>query len=73
MFDRQTVTFQDALDIVESLPKDQQENLIDIIKRRIIERKREVLAEHIKEAREEYRREEVRHDSADDLMKEIAE
>jgi hypothetical protein len=46
----QTVKFQDALDIVESLPEEQQKTLIDIIRRRLIEHRRDVLAEHIKEA-----------------------
>ncbi len=48
MPNRQTVTFQDALDVVESLSEEQQKNLLDIIRRRLIERKRDVLAEHIK-------------------------
>lgn len=69
----QTVKFQDALDIVESLPEEQQETLIGIIRRRLIEHKKDVLAEHIKEAREEYRRGEVRHGAVDDLMKELEE
>ncbi len=73
MSDHQTVTFQDALDVVESLPEDQQENLTDSIRRRLIERKREVLADHIKEASDEYQRGEVRRGTADDLMKEIAD
>lgn len=73
MSSHQAVTFQKALDIVESLPEDQQETLIDIIRRRLIEHRREVLAEHIKEAREEYIRGEVHHGTVDDLMKEIAE
>ena len=69
----QTVKFQDALEIVESLPEEQQEALIDIIRRRLIEHRRDVLAEHIKEAREEYRQGEMRHDAVDDLMTELAE
>ncbi|HEX3035210.1 MAG TPA: hypothetical protein VHT73_08760 [Thermodesulfobacteriota bacterium] len=73
MSSRQEVTFQEALDIVESLPEDQQENLITIIRSRLIEHRREVLAERIKEAREEHTRGEVRHGTVDDLMKEIAE
>lgn len=67
----QTVTFQEALDVVESLPEEQQENLIDIIRRRLIEHRREELAEHIKEARAEYRRGEVRRGTVDDLMEEL--
>jgi hypothetical protein len=62
---------QQALDVVESLPEEQQETLIDIIRRRLIEHKRELLAESIKEARSEYSRGEVHYGTADDLMKEI--
>ena len=36
MANRQTVTFQEALDIVESLPEYQQDDLVDIIQRRRI-------------------------------------
>jgi len=67
------VTFQDVLDMIESLPKEQQENLIAIIRRRLIEHKREVLAERINEAREEYRLGKVRRGTVDDLMNEISE
>ena len=69
----QIVTFQEALDIVESLPENQQENLIEVIQHRLIERRREKLAEHVREAREEYRRGEVRQGTADYLIKEVAE
>ena len=73
MSNRQTVTFQEALDIVESLPEYQQEDLISIIRRRQLERKRELLAKNIKEARAEYARGEVSRGSVDDLMKELTE
>jgi hypothetical protein len=43
-----TVTCQEALDIVESLPEYQQEDLINIIGRRRLERHGELLAKHIK-------------------------
>ena len=73
MSSRSKVTFQDVLDMIESLPEEQQENLISIIRRRLIEHKREVLAERINEAREEYRLGKVRRGTVDDLMKEISE
>ena len=73
MSDSQTVTFQDALDVVESLPEHQQEDLIDIIRRRIIEQRRNLLAENIKKAKQEFARGEVKRGSVDDLMKELAE
>lgn len=73
MSSRQTATFQEALDIVESLPEYQQEDLINTIQRRHLERRRELLAERLKEARAEYARGEVTRGTVDDLMKELAE
>jgi len=73
MASQHTIIFQEVLDIVEALPEHQQENLIDIIRHRLIERRREVISENIKIAREEYKRAEVSRCTGDDLMKEIAE
>ena len=67
------VTFQEVLDIVESLPEYQQEDLVDIIRRRLIEQRRDRLADSIREAKEEYARGEVKKGSVDDLMKELSE
>jgi cation transport regulator ChaB len=68
----QTVTFQEALEVVESLPEYQQENLLDIIRHRLIDHKRQLLVEGIKQARQEYARGEVRKGSVADLMKEVS-
>lgn len=67
------VTFQEVLDIVESLPEYQQEDLVDIIRRRLIEQRRDRLANSIREAKEEYARGEVKKGTVDDLMKELLE
>ena len=67
------ITFQKALDIIESLPEYQQEDLINIIRRRLIEQRRNLLADSVKEAKEEYARGEVKKGSVDDLMKELSE
>jgi len=67
------ITFQKVLDIVESLPEYQQEDLVDIIRRRLIEQRRDRLADSIRGAREEYARGEVKKGSVDDLMKELSE
>jgi len=67
----QALRFHEVLDIVESLPQDQQEYLVDIVRRRLNECRRQMIAETIKEAREEYARGEVRSGSVDDLMKEL--
>jgi len=70
---RQTVTFQEALEIVESLPEGQQDDLVDIIQRRRTEHRRELLAESIQQGRAEYARGEISRGSVDDLIKELAE
>ncbi len=67
----QALRFHEVLDLVESLPQDQQEYLVDIVSRRLNECRRQLIAETIKEAREEYARGEVRSGSVDDLMKEL--
>ncbi|HEO64810.1 MAG TPA: hypothetical protein ENI73_02970 [Spirochaetes bacterium] len=72
MTDEQIITFQQALDIIESLPEDQQESLIDIIQRRLIEHRQNILAENIQTAREEYARGEIKKGSVDDLMRELS-
>ena len=66
-----TATFDEALEIIESFPEEQKESIIEIVKRRLTEERRERLAQTVKEAREEYARGEVRRGTVDDLMLEI--
>jgi hypothetical protein len=66
------ITFQKALEIVESLPEEQRESIVDIVKRRLIEERRGRLAQSIKEAREEYKRGKIRKGTVDDLMNELS-
>jgi len=66
------ITFQKALEIIESLPEDQRESLMDIVRRRLIEERRDRLAQSIKEAREEYKRGKIRKGTVDDLMNELS-
>ncbi len=67
-----TATFDEALDIIESFPEDQRESIVEIVKRRLTEERREQLARTIKEAWEEYARGEVRRGTVDDFIREIA-
>ena len=60
MSSRDQVTFQEALEI-------------EIIRKRRLERRRESLADNIKEAQAEYARGESSRGSAADLMREIGE
>ena len=69
---RADITFQEALELIESLPEDQQESLIEVLHRRLVESRRERLALSIEEARQEYKRGEIQKGTVVDLMKEIA-
>ena len=70
MTQSQAARFGEVLEAVESLPEDQQESLLGIVRRRQIERRREALAMSIEEARQELARGEVRRGSVDELLAE---
>ena len=63
--------FDEVLEAVESLPDGQQEGLIDIVRRRQIERRREALALSTQETRQELAQGAVRRGSADELLGEL--
>ncbi len=65
-------TFQKALEIIESLPEEQRESLMDIVKRRLIEERRGRLAQSIKEAKEEYKRGKIKKGTVGDLMNKLS-
>jgi len=67
------VTFQEAIETVENLPEYQQEDLINIIRRRIMEHSRDLLAKSIEQAKREYSRGEVNEGTVNDLMKDLSE
>jgi hypothetical protein len=71
MSESHAARFDEVLEAVESLPEQQQESLIEIVRRRQIERRREGLATSLREAREELSRREVRRGSAEDLLDEL--
>ena len=68
-----TTTFDEALDIIESFPEEQRESIVEIVKHRLTEERRERLAQTVKEARQEYARGEVRRGTVDDLIREIVQ
>jgi hypothetical protein len=66
------ITFQKALEIIESFPEEQRESLMDIVRHRLIEDRRDRLSKSIKKARDEYKRGEIKKGSVDDLMDEFS-
>jgi hypothetical protein len=67
------VTFQEALEAVELLPDEQQNDLVEIVRRRQSERRRGQLAANIRQARHELALGEVRRGSVDDVIAELEE
>ena len=66
-------SFQELIESVEALPLDDQQILMDIINRRIIEQRREELFSDMEESLEAYRKGEVRIGSVDDLFRDLDE
>jgi hypothetical protein len=64
-------SFAEVLEAADELPLDDQENLAEILHRRVIERRRGELAREALEARQEYEQGNCRPVTADDLMSEI--
>ncbi|MCL6591476.1 MAG: hypothetical protein K6U80_16185 [Firmicutes bacterium] len=65
------VTFQEALEMVESLPESQQEELIEIVRQHLMEYRQEVFASKRRESRAEFGRGEVKRFLVEDLMREL--
>jgi len=64
--------FQTLIETVESLPLDEQDMLIEIIRSRVIQQRRANLAAEIAKARDDFRRGDVRRGTAADVMAELA-
>jgi len=64
--------FQEAIETVEALPPGDQELLVEIIRRRLIQQRRAELVADIADARNAYQRGEVRRGTVADLMEELA-
>ncbi len=63
--------FNEALELVDSLPLEEQEQLIEIERKRIIERKREILSQNIKEAQTDIEKGNYITGNAKEIMKAI--
>ena len=66
------LTFQKALEIIESFPEEQRESLIEVVKHRLVEERRDRLARSIQEAREEFSRGEFKRGTVDELLRELS-
>jgi len=63
--------FQKALDVIETLPSDQQVDLMAVVRRRLAEHRRDEIAASIREAKVDYRAAKVRKGTVADLMRDL--
>ena len=68
-----TSRFEVVLESVETLPEEDQEILLDLIGRRLAERRRAEIAKNIAESRAEYQAGQVHRGTVEDLMAEIGD
>jgi hypothetical protein len=68
---RQETPFQKALDVIESLPIDAREEIIDIIKKRRAEDRREEIAANAHEAIMAVRERRAKYGTIEDLKKDL--
>ncbi len=67
----QTVTFNGALDAIEALSIEDQETLIAIIQKRLIDRRRAEIATHIAQAKAEHQAGQVFRGTVEDAIAEL--
>ena len=65
--------FNQILEAIELLPIDEQKDLINIVKHRQVERRREEIAANIAKAHQEYQQNEVFRGTVDDVIAELNE
>lgn len=67
----QITSFNEILESVEQLSVEDQEALIDLVRRRLVERRRAEIAANIVKAEEEYKTAQVFRGTVDELMAEL--
>lgn len=69
----QSSTFQRAIETIETLSLNDQEALLELLQKRLIEQRRKILMDEIAEVRQEYAQEQVKFGSVADFMAELDE
>lgn len=69
----QSSTFQRAIETIETLSLNDQEALLELLQKRLIEQRRKILMDEIAEVRQEYAQGQVQFGSVADFMAELDE
>lgn len=67
----ETVSFQQAIEVVESLSLEDQEMLLDILLKRLAQQRRKILVQDIADIRQEYAQGNVQFGSVSDFLAEL--
>jgi len=67
----QSSTFQRAIETIETLSLNDQEALLELLQKRLIEQRRKILMREIAEVRQEYAQGQVQFGSVADFMAEL--
>jgi hypothetical protein len=67
----QTLSFQDLIEAVEAMPLEDQSIFVELINKRIIEKRRAELVVEVEEARKAFESGNVKRGSIRDLMKDL--
>ena len=68
---RNGITFNDVLESIDKLSFDEQETLMEVLHRRLIEHRRSVLSKEIQNAHDEFREGSCKPAAPSDIIKEI--
>jgi len=63
--------FQKALETIETLPSEQQADLVEIVRRRLAQHRRDEIAASIREAKADHRAGKVKRGTVADLMRDL--
>lgn len=64
-------SYGQVLDSIEALPEEQQESLVDIVRKRIAERRRAELMKSVDEARKEFKSGKLRPATSAEIMRKV--
>jgi hypothetical protein len=64
-------SYGQVLDSIEALPEDEQESLVDTVRKRLAERRRAALAKSVSEARKEFKSGKLRPATPSEIMRKV--
>lgn len=64
-------TYGQVIDSIEALPDEQQESLVELLRRRLAERRRDALVKSVQEARKEFKSGKCRPAAPAEIMRKV--